>query len=138
MSANDTTMNPIVVLKMPKLTKEFIPRAKVINLALVGNKFFPNPNPSLDVLANDIASLEEAQTMAATRVMGATALRDARKKKVQDRLDQIRGYVQSVVSANVNASDAAAMIESAGMHVRKPMTRNTPRSAPRTRTSRAR
>jgi hypothetical protein len=126
MSDNDTSMSPVVVLKMPKATRDFITRVKVINVALLGNKFFPNPTPSLDVLAEDIAALEEAETMAATRVMGATALRNARKKKVQDDLDQYRGYVQSVVAASTNPCDAVAMIESAGMRVRKPMTRNTP------------
>jgi hypothetical protein len=126
MSADDTPMSPTVVLKMPKATRDFITRVKVIIAALLGNKFFPNPTPSLDVLAEDIAALEEAETMAATRVMGATALRNARKKKVQDDLDQIRGYVQSVVAASTNPCDAVAMIEGAGMRVRKPMTRNTP------------
>jgi hypothetical protein len=124
MSDNDTSMSPVVVLKMPKATSDFITRVKVINVALLGNKFFPNPTPSLDVLAEDIAALEEAETKAATRAMGAAALRDARLVRVKEDLDQIRGYVQSVVTTSANLSDAAAMIESAGMCVRKPKARN--------------
>ena len=126
MSANVTPMRPIVVLNLPRPARDFITRARVINVALLGNKSFPNPTPSLDVLADDIAALEDAETKAATRAKGAAALRDAKLKKVQDDLTQLRGYVQSVVAANVNPVDAASMIASAAMHVRKPMTRNTP------------
>ena len=126
MSNNDSVIRPVVVLNLPKVTNDLITYSRAVNVALLGNKFFPNPTPSLDVLVEDIAALEEAETMAATRVMGATALRNARKKKVQDDLDQIRGYVQSVVAASTNPCDAVAMIEGAGMRVRKPMTRNTP------------
>jgi hypothetical protein len=126
MSANATQISPIVVLKMPKAIRDFITRAKVINVALLGNKFFPNPTPSLDVLAEDIAALEEAETKVATRAIGTAALRDGTRRKVQDDLDQHRGYVQSVVSASADPCEAAAMIESAAMCVRKPKARNTP------------
>lgn len=126
MSTNITPFRPIVVLKMPRATRDFITYARSVHAALLGNKSFPNPPVSLDVLGKDIAALEEAETKAATRAKGAAALRDAMLKKVQDDLALLRGYVQSVVAANVNPVDAAAMIESASMRVRKPTTRNTP------------
>lgn len=126
MSNNDTLNSPVVVLNIPRSTKDFITYARAVNAALLGNNSFPNPTPTLDVFAADIASLEEAETTAATRAIGAAALRDAKKQRVKEDLNLLRSYVQSVVATTTSPLDAAAMVKSAFMSLRKPTTRNVP------------
>jgi hypothetical protein len=126
MSNNDTFLCPVVVLNVPRTTRDLITYAKAVNVALLGNNNFPNPTPSLDVLAADISALEDADTKAATRAVGAVAFRDAKKQVVKGDLGQLRGYVQSVVLTTASTVDAAAMVKSAFMDIRKPTTRNVP------------
>jgi hypothetical protein len=126
MSNNDTLMSPVVVLNIPRTSKDFITYARAVHVALLGNNNFPNPTPTLDVFAADITALEEAETNAATRAVGAVALRDAKKRRVKEDLSQYRSYVQSVVATTASPIDAAAMVKSAFMGIRKPTTRNTP------------
>jgi hypothetical protein len=125
MSNNDTSLSPVVVLNLPRSTKDFITYARAVNVALLENNNFPKPTPTLDVFAADIGALEEAETNAATRAVGAVALRDAKKQRVKEDLGQLRSYVQSVV-ATASPVDAAAMVKSAFMSLRKPTTRNAP------------
>ena len=110
MSNNDTLNSPVVVLNIPRLTKDFITYARAVNVALLGNDNFPNPTPTLDVFAADITALEEAQTNAATRAIGAAALRDAKMQRVKEDLRQLRSYVQSVVATT--AWGTMAMVSS--------------------------
>ena len=126
MSNNDTLFSPVVVLNTPRLTKDFITYARAVHVALQGNGSFPNPTPTLDAFAADITALEEAETNAATRAVGAVALRDAKKRRVKEDLNQLRSYVQSVVATTASPVDAAAMVKSAFMSLRKPTTRNAP------------
>jgi hypothetical protein len=126
MSNNDTSFSPVVVLNVPRLTKDLITYARAVNVALLGNGNFPNPTPTLDVFAADIAALEEAETKAATRAVGAVALRDAKKQRVKEDLSQYRSYVQSVVATTASPVDAVAMVKSAFMGIRKPTRRNVP------------
>jgi hypothetical protein len=126
MSNTTTLISPVVILNLPRTTKELITYARAVHVALMGNDNFPNPTPTLDGFAADIAALEEAETKAATRVVGAAAFRDAKKQRVKEDLDQIRCYVQSVVSTTASPIDAAAMIKSVLMSIRKPTTRNVP------------
>ena len=126
MSTSDTLMTPVVVLNCPRTAKELITYVRGVLAALQGNASFSSPPLSLTVFAADIAALEEAETKAATRVKGAAALRDARLAKVKDDLAQYRVYVQSVVLASASSIDAAALVESANMSLRRPTIRNTP------------
>jgi hypothetical protein len=123
MSNTDQLVRIVVVLNEPRTTKEFITYVRCVNVALMGNPSFPNPTPSLDVFAANIGKLEEAETRAATRAQGAVAQRDAAKHQVKEDLGQLRAYVQSVVAANATPANAAAMVESAGMHLKKATTR---------------
>jgi hypothetical protein len=47
-------------------------------------------------------------------------------QKVKEDLGQLRSYVQSVVATTASPVDAAAMVKSAFMSIRKPTTRNVP------------
>jgi hypothetical protein len=126
MSTNKALMTPIVVLNCPRSTKELITYVRGVLVALQGNSSFTSLPLPLTVFAADIVALEEAETTAATRAKGAAALRDAKLAKVKDDLGQYRTYVQSVVLASASTIDAAALVESANMSLRRPTTRNTP------------
>jgi hypothetical protein len=126
MSTKNTPTLIIVALNCPRTTKEVITYARVVLVALQGNDRFSNPPLPYTVFAEDIVSLEEAETNAATRAKGAAALRDAKLAKVKDDLGQYRSYVQSVVLSSASSIDAAALVESANMSIRRPPTRNTP------------
>jgi len=60
------------------------------------------------VFAADITALEEAETNAATRAVGAVALRDAKKRRVKEDLNQLRSYVQSVVTTTASEAPGAS------------------------------
>ena len=126
MSTKNTPTSITVALNCPRTTKEFITYARVVLVTLQGNDRFSNPPVPYTVFAEDIVSLEEAETNAATRAKGAAALRDAKLAKVKDDLGQYRAYVQSVVLSSASSIDAAALVESANMSLRRQPARNTP------------
>jgi hypothetical protein len=118
---------PIAALKSPKQNKPLIVFAKAMHKALLGNATcFPNPNPPLAVFAADIATYEDAETNAAGKAKGAAKLRNAKRKKVKDDLHHLRDYVQGIVEMQANPTDAAAVIESAFMSVKKVRQRSKP------------
>ena len=119
MSMNDGTSGPQAVLNFPRLDKLLIAFAKGILLALTGNKNFLNPSPSLIAFKVDIDAYDTAETLAGTNAKGTATQRNARRRKVIEDLRHLRDYVQSIVELQLNATDAAAMITTAGMRVRK-------------------
>ena len=126
MSTNIESTGPVAILKLPEQNKPLLTFARAVHGALLSNPAFPSPNPSLDVFAEHIAAFEDAETKAATRARGAASLRDAKKKKVKEDLSHLRDYVQSVVETNASPAEAAALIESAFMSVRKSSKRTFP------------
>jgi hypothetical protein len=126
MSTTNETTGPVTVLKLPKLNKPLLTFARAVHGALLDNPAFPSPNPPLNVLAEDIAAFEDAETKAASKAKGSASLRDAKKKKVREGLVHLRDYVQSVVETNASPATATALIESAFMSVRKVPKRTFP------------
>jgi hypothetical protein len=124
MSTNNEPVAPAAVLKAPKTSLALIMFARKVHSAFVNNPNFPNPMPTLSVLEKHIDELEDAETKAASRTKGAVALRDAKKKRLQEDLGLLCAYVQSVVSEGMSPADAIAAIESAHMSVRKAYTRS--------------
>jgi hypothetical protein len=114
-----THTTPIAILVLPRLNKPFITFARAVHDHLLGNTRFPSPNPTLALFATNIAAFEAAETKAATKAKGTAKERDAKRQKVKEDLGHLRDYVQSVVESQATSQDAAAMIESAFMSVRK-------------------
>jgi hypothetical protein len=83
-----------------------------------GNPHFPSPKPSLAAVASAVAALDEAQTASLSRTRGTAQLRDEQKTALLPLVGELRAYVQSV--ADGNPDSAAAIIESAGMSVKRP------------------
>jgi hypothetical protein len=125
MSTNELS-GPMAVLRLPRPHTSLIVLAKAVHDAMLGNANFPNPSPTLAVFAADIAAYEIAETKAAGRGKGAATLRNAKRKKVRDDLNHLQDYVQSIAETQASSADAAAVIESAFMSVRKAAKREKP------------
>ena len=74
--------------------------------------------PSIATLQTDIAALNVAETVVLSRTKGAVETRNAKLVVVRSDLEHLRAYVQTVAYA-ANPSNAEAIIQSAGMAVRR-------------------
>lgn len=111
-------MNRLVaVRKKPKSHGRFLSFARNVILRITDNSNFPEPKPTLKTLQAAVSDLEKAQASVHARVRGAVDSRDAKRSKLEQLLDVLRMYVQSV--ADRDPPSAAAIIQSAGMSVRR-------------------
>jgi len=108
----------IAVLNLSNKVKTLITHAQSVATSMAGNTTeFPSPNPSMATFQADIAALVTAETAVLARTKGAVETRNVKLAIVKSDLENLRNYVQSVSDAN--PSNAAAMIEGAGMTIRK-------------------
>ena len=126
MRTSSHSIGPVTVVMPPRANKALITFCRAIHHAMLDNPGFPTPNPPLAVFKANIDAFDEAETNAATRANGAATFRDAKKKTVKEDLFHLCDYVQSVVEATPDPADAAALIKSAFMSIRKVPTRSTP------------
>jgi hypothetical protein len=77
--------------------------------------------PSLAAITQAIGDLQAAEVAALARTKGAVALRNDKRTALVILLKQLRGYIQTV--ADASTENGAAIIESAGVAVRKATTR---------------
>ena len=108
----------VVVLKLSPRMKNVIGFAQNVASALLNNPHFPAPNPTLATFQADVAALNQAESAVLSRTKGAVETRNARLEIVRADLENLKTYVQSVASL-ATPSDALAIIESAGLTVRK-------------------
>jgi hypothetical protein len=111
------THRSIAVLKLPRPIAILISVARAILIALTGNPAFPTPVPTLAAVSAAIADLESAQAAALTRAKGAAQTRNQKLAVLVTLLTRLRDYVQSM--ADASPDNAAALIHSAAMNVRK-------------------
>lgn len=79
---------------------------------------FVTPSPSIVVLEADLTALEDAETKAKTRVIGAAADRDVKYDVCYKNLKDTVGFVQSTANNAADAAAAIAIIETSGLSVR--------------------
>jgi hypothetical protein len=84
---------------------------------MTGNAYFKTPTPPLATVSADNAAYSKAQAAALMKTKTAIADRDAKRTVVVTDLRMLKAYVQSI--ANADAANAAAIITSAGLGVRK-------------------
>jgi hypothetical protein len=107
-------MRRLIVRKpRSRRTADKVVYAKLVAQSLTNNPYFPGPIPALANLAAHIATAEAAQVAALTRQVGTAAALRAAVRAVEDDLDGLHVYVQSV--ANLHPTDGPAIIASAGM-----------------------
>jgi hypothetical protein len=73
------------------------------------------------LITTAIGALQTAEVVAVSRVKGAVPARNQKRKELVALLQQLGGYVQTV--ADADEANAPAIIESAGLTVRKRPTR---------------
>jgi hypothetical protein len=123
-TTTNTAHRSIASLKLPKKVPALITQAEHIVQAMTNNPSFPLPSPALATVTQAAGDLQAAETATLSRAKGAAATRNDRRLVLVKMLQQLKAHVQSVADANVE--NAASMIQSAGMAVRKPAAR-TPR-----------
>ena len=107
----------IVSLKLPRPIGLLISVLKAILVAMTGNARFLNPTPALATVNSALSDLEKAEAAAQTRVKGATDTRNAKRAALLLLVDALASYVQTI--ADADPGNGAAIIQSAGMGVRK-------------------
>jgi len=108
----------LVAFKIPRRNNDRIHYARSVAAAMAGNRHFPSPTPALADFEAHIDAAAAANAFVLLGPIGSAAERDARFAAVQSDLEQLRSYVQRV--ADASAGEARAIVESAGMNVKRP------------------
>jgi hypothetical protein len=111
------THRTLASLKLPRRVGPLIARAETVVASMTDNAHFPAPVPPLWQVSSAVTHLQNAETAALTRTTGTVATRNEKRTMLVSLLHQLRGYVQ--VTAEADPENARAIIESAGMFVRK-------------------
>jgi hypothetical protein len=118
MSASKTVLRPLAVLKLPEnKVPLLVTYARSIVHAMTGNPSFPSPRPSLATVAAAVEVLSEAEAATRSRTAGTVTARDEKRLALVGLLQQLLSYVQA--TADAGAENGPAIIESAGMAVKK-------------------
>jgi hypothetical protein len=124
---NTTPKSPhrsIASLKLSTKVPALVTQAQNIVQAMTNNPSFPSPTPALTTVTQAVHDLQAAETATLSRTKGATTLRNEKRLVLVKLLEQLKGHIQT--SADANVENAASMIQSAGLAVKK-----TPVRAPR-------
>jgi hypothetical protein len=126
MSTTEVTIYPGAALLVPRGHDGSITFAKNVLTSVTNSSYF-NPKPAeLATLEADTAAYDKANVEARGGGVIALAARKAARRKVITDLHHIRDRVQAVAETQTSYADAAAVIVSAGMKVRKVVKRNKP------------
>jgi hypothetical protein len=128
--ATAVPVRPLVTLNVPKKVKSIISLAESIANAMNNNPTFPTPPLPIATLLADVAALNTAETAVLQRTKGAVEVRNAKLAVVRNDLEALRGYVQ-IVAATGTPANAPAVMEAAGMTIRKVTTHDKPALAAR-------
>ncbi len=107
----------IASLKLPPKVPALITQAQAIVKGMTNNPSFPTPVPALAAVAAAIDALQTAETAALARTKGGATTRNEKRATLVQDLQQLRGYVQGIADANVD--NAASIIQSAGIAVKR-------------------
>jgi hypothetical protein len=116
-----STHRSTVALSLPRSVPALITYADGIVKRMTANPSFANPTPTLAAVTTAINDLQAAQTATLARTKGAATTRNDKRAALLLLLHELRGYIE--VTANASADQGAAIIESAGVAVRKTPTR---------------
>lgn len=111
-----------VALKLPLPVPQLIKVAQAIIAALTSNPHIPSPNPPLPALTSALDALVTTEAATKTRTAGTVDARNVARTNLLSLLHATKANVQQV--ADANPEQAAAIITSAGMLVRKTAARN--------------
>jgi hypothetical protein len=110
-----------VALAMPRSVPALIAYAQNVVTRVTGNPSFPPPIPQLAAVTKAIGELQVAEAGAISRIKGSAAVRNDKRRELVAALEQLKAYIQGV--ADADQANGAAIIQSAGVAVRKTTTR---------------
>jgi hypothetical protein len=116
-AASKSIHRATISLGIPKKNADVILYASNIVQKMTGNPAFPTPTPTLAALTAATSDLHSAETVTLSRAKGSATVRDDKRTVLVSLLQQLDGYVQSI--ADATPENGAAIIESAGLAVRK-------------------
>lgn len=119
MPATPELIFPQAVLNFPPTDGALITYATNVYNALYNNPLFPDCDPPLPVFLADIKAYADAQGKAANKGWGMIKARNARRRKVKTDLHHLRDYIQSVAETAASPADAAALITSVFLSIKK-------------------
>ena len=114
---NKSIHRATVSLNVPKKIADVILYTNNVVQKITNNPNFPTPNPTVAALTAALNELHAAETAALSRTKGTATVRNDKLAVVVSLLQQLGGQVQSV--ADATPENGAAIIESAGLSVRK-------------------
>jgi hypothetical protein len=114
----------LAALRLPTPVPALLSVAEAIVVAMSISPSLPAPTPALAVVRFAIKDLHDAQVATLTRTRGTVAARDRKLAVLVALLVRLKGYVQGI--ADDDPEHAVAIIESAGMHVKRPTARSKP------------
>jgi hypothetical protein len=117
MATATKTHRSLASLKLPKAVPALITYAQGIVKSLTGNASFATPSPTLASITQAINDLQTAETAVLARTKGAATTRNDKRTALLTLLQELRSYIQ--VQADANMDTGAAIIESAGIAVKK-------------------
>ncbi len=120
-STSKTIHRAIVSLKLPTQVTALVTYTQGIVKGMTGNPAYPNPVPALAAITTAIDDLQAAETAALTRAKGTATVRNERRSALVKLLVQLKAYIQA--EADTNVENGASIIQSAGVGVRKAVTR---------------
>ena len=116
-STNKSIRRATISLSIPRKVADLILFVNNIVQKMTNNASFPMPTPSIAALTAALNDLHSAETQTLSRAKGAATVRDDKRTVLVSELQQLRGYVQGI--ADATPENGAAIIESAGLAVRK-------------------
>jgi hypothetical protein len=111
-----TATHTLVALNLPNTVAGLSAYAKHVVQSMTGNAAIPSPTPPLATVTADIAALDAAETTVKTRAPGSAEARNLKLQVVVNDMHGLEACVQT--AADASPAEAAAIIESAGMHVK--------------------
>jgi hypothetical protein len=117
MSATKSAHRSLVSLDLPKKVPALISYATSVVTAMTGNTSFPTPAPTLAAVTTAITALQTAQSAAIARTKGAVTARNDQQAALVALLQELKAYIQK--TADADTDNGAAIIQSAGVAVRK-------------------
>lgn len=90
-------------------------RAKSVSVAFTTKStVFVNPDPAPKTIDDQVATVDKAETLAATRVRGSISARNVARTALWALLDKGRVYVQGLADGAATPEQARAIIEASG------------------------
>jgi hypothetical protein len=114
----------LAALRLPAQVPALLSVAQAIVDAISISPSFPAPTPPLAALRSAINEVHDAQVATLRRTRGTVAVRDRKLAVLVGLLVRLKGYVEGV--ADEDPEHAVAIIESAGMHVKRSTARTKP------------